>query len=1169
MFIKIGELIEVSRIEDAGSCTPLVSQEILDNFKKFAANLKKIAPKAEDFLYFSAVMMHAAEASALNEDGTIKLNVTGDQVKVGWDKSDNTWRWQSNDPSIKPYKNSNGDIFPEEELVKAYKKWVGKPLCIDHKSSSVDHVRGFIVDTYYDRNLKRVIALCALDKHNYPDLARKVATGYSNNVSMGTAVGRAICSDCGRVARTESDFCSHMKGRTCYGEINIDLNPIELSIVVNGADPKAHIKHIIAAANTLNSYVETKERELNKLAGGFSATIRNDDHCIDIKAESIEDFKKSFEEACTNFKDLVEDANNAAFNQSSGTVVMDETVTPNTDSGLAPPHERYATSNVDVELISELKIVTASIESKLNQMKQSLNKLSNTSTNIQEENMSGSREINKQGYFQGAGDENEPTPNQPKYQKDPTNEKLRTDGDKHMEADDVGPVDGMHPGPSSVGMSELERKKMLARAQAEENTMRRNAIVDMAKKALEQKKLAYFQQGEKNPQEPTPGKTKYQPEKLNSDLREDADKQMVGQKPFPGVGPVDGMHPSPASADTSDEKKRKELLQRASLKARFVKASNNDGTQDLGKSAWEVFLGDRLLLTASVNELSGNRPDFLYDSIATKEFGSKLIEKVKVQGADKVRAIVKSAAPTGELTPEAPPAPAAPEAPAPAAPETTEDTGKSGDKKKECLELAEKARDTNSDLVESIRALIGEQQEMGTDEAPEALPEMGASASDKFSTSTLNTLRKEINVALVGAMKEAVAELNEHEQELQMIANMYDNGSVNNSNNEFVGSIVDDAIEESKNAIADGFKLMTAFVKYARGTKAIVKRAEIEAELEALASEGEPMNASDSQEADDLANLINETNDDIASVEEMFSEEDNTSGSEEGIEGLLEELEGENLADDNDIQVNVPAGAPIPTGLKPEDEVNVMKADDELIQTASGRSELRAKLAAEALKTSPHLHEAHPKGSFTTDLDVKPTGNLAEVEDLEDEHDAVLDLANAPPKVRKEAEAIHKLISEGKLDPADLDALISEGLDKDAVSYYKKYFSQVDGGSEFASELVKEHVKAQMEEELNGYRVKLARAYELAYDMVDRGLCHNDRNSVSAQVDEIMKFNDESFDSLKRVVAKNASLLRKEAGHMPQVGMIGSNENNSTITSEENLVAQLESALSKTTKKMF
>jgi hypothetical protein len=174
-FNKFGEATEI-RIESADSCIPEIDPEYLEQFRKTAASLKKIAPKAEDFLYFSAVMMHAAEAAALHEDGTPKLNAKGEAVAVGWDKSNNTWRWTSNDPSIKPYKNSNGDIFPEEELVKAHKKWVHKPLCIDHKSSSVDHVRGFIVDTYYDRNLKRVIALCALDKAGYPQLARNVAT---------------------------------------------------------------------------------------------------------------------------------------------------------------------------------------------------------------------------------------------------------------------------------------------------------------------------------------------------------------------------------------------------------------------------------------------------------------------------------------------------------------------------------------------------------------------------------------------------------------------------------------------------------------------------------------------------------------------------------------------------------------------------------------------------------------------------------------------------------------------------------------------------------------------------------------------------------------------------------------------------------------------------------
>ena len=1164
MFTKKGEAIEISRIEDTASCIPAVSSDILDNFKKTAANLKKIAPKAEDFLYFSAVMMHAAEAISLNDDGTPKLTRTGEPVKVGWDKGGDTWKWQSNDSSIKPYKNSNGDIFPEEELVKAYKKWVGKPLCIDHKSSSVDHVRGFIVDTYYDRNLKRVIALCALDKFNYPDLARKVATGYSNSVSMGTAVGRAICTDCARVARTEADFCDHMRARSCYGEINVDLNPIELSIVVNGADPKAHIKHIIAAANTLNSYVETKEQELKKIAGNFTATIRNDDKSIDIKAESIEDFKASFETACSNFEKLIEDTNNVVSNQSSGTTAMDETVDPSNSSFSPPPTARYASStNIEAELVNELRVVTASIETKLNQMKYSLEKLANTSTNIQEENMSGSN-INKKGYFQGAGDENEPTPGQPKYQKDPTNEKLRTDGDKHMDVDEMGSPEQLYPG-------DLEKKKMLARAQAEENAMRRTAIVNLAKQTLENKKMAYFQAGEKNPQEPTPGKVKYQADKLNNDLREDGDKHMVGQKPFPGVGAVDGLHPSPSSVKVTDEEKRKEMIQRASLRARFVKASNNDGTQNLGKSGWEVFLGDKLLLSASVNDLSGNRAGMLYESIATKDFGSRLIDKVKTFGADKVRSLVKSAGPEAAPAPEmaapemaAPDAGLAPEA-APAPESALEDPGQAVDKKDSALETAKEISNKVSDLVEILSALTDEQAEMGKEETGAGTTAMASE------TKTLNALRKDLNGALIGAMKESLASLHDHHQELEMIVGMYDKGAVTASNKEFVGSIINDALSEAKVANADANKLMTAFVKYARGTQAIVKRAEIEAELESIVNEGDntmstDLTDEDKQQADDLDALINNTDDELSAISDVIdgSLDEN---SDMDLESLLPE---NNLADDNDAGMisteNAQQAADIAQKM-PDANIQVGKLAS--FDTSNGRAAMRAKLAADALKTSPHLHEAHPKGNATTDLDVKPTGDLAVIESLEEEHDAMMDLANAPPKVRKEAEAINRLVKEGKLDPSDLDGLVSEGLDKEAVSYYRKYFSQVDGGSEFATELVKEHVKAEMEAELNKYRVKMARAYELAYDMVDRGLCHSDRNAVSSQVDEIMKVNDDSFDTLKRVVAKHNPVLRKEAGHMPQVGMIGSGEFAPASNNDDNLVAQLSAALSKTSKKMF
>jgi hypothetical protein len=1171
-FVKLGEAIEISRIEDAGSCIPALDPEILENFKKTATSLRKVAPRAEDFLYFSAVMMSAAEAASINDDGTPKLTLKGEPVQVGWDKSGGTWRWTSNDPNIKPYKNTNGDIFPEEELVRAYKKWIGKPLCIDHKSSSVDHTRGFIVDTYYDRNLKRVIALCALDKVNYPELARKVHTGMQTAVSMGTAVGRAICTDCGRVARAEQDFCDHMRRKTCYGEINVDLNPIELSIVVNGADPRAHIKHIIAAANTLNTYIENKAKELNKLADVvFSANLRVNDSKgseasksadLYVQSDSLDKFKSDLDNAfqrlseiTASAKKIEKDTNDLALNQSSGSIVMNEGApSGHDDSGLSPPHARFASNEVTEiggESIESLRKAIAAIEAKLNLTKQSFDKL--IQSQIHEEPMSGSNEMNKQAYFQGT---EEPTPGQAKYPKDPLQEQLREHEDKQMVGQKpfpgVGPVDGMHPSPESADPAdELERKKMLARAEAEDRALKRAAVVEQVKKALEKKALeaqGYFQGGG-GVNEPAPGKAKYPKDKLNEQDREHEDKQMVGQKPFPGVGPVDGMHPSPESADPADELKRKEMLQRASLRARFVKAANDDGTQNFGKSAWEVFQGDKLLLTASVEDLSKGDVDMQYGAIATKEYGSKLIEKVKSQGAEKVASsLLKSA----QAIPELPPTPEA----APMGEPVPEDTGKEGDPKATALDLAEKVRDLSSDLVEAVRALTGEQAEMG---------EMGpATASDEaFSPATLNTFRKELNGALTQAINETVASLNDHEEELKMIAGLYESGSVSNSNQDAVASLVEDAFNEAKTAVADGFKLMTAFIKYARGTNAIVKRAEMEAELEALAKGDDTMDTEkDSQSSDDLMSLIHDTNADLDAVQELMADEGVASMADVDTNDLM--AKPEELKDLN---------------VKPGTEVKVVASD---YSSKEGRASLRAKLAADALgkyddgqiqdmtkaKFSDMLDQADSLADGQTQLDVKPSDNLGLVETLPEVNKAMLEVAKAPPKVRKDAEAIQEMITKGQLDPKDVDELVSHGLDKEAVAYWKKYFGQTDGGSEFASELVKEHVKAQMEAELNKFKVKMARAYELAYEMVDRGLCHNDRGAISSQVEEIMQFSDTNFQSLKNVVAMHAP-IHKAAGKMPLVSGSVEMEETPVPAAEGSLYEQLSAAFSQTARKTF
>jgi len=670
MFVKLGEATFIN-VEDTEAVVKdpnfntSHNSQILSKFAQFTKSLKRIAPKANDFLYFSAVMMHAAESSALNDDGTLRCLANGENVNVGWEKKGDSWKWTTNDPSLKPYRNNNRDIFPEEELKKAYKKWVGKPLCIDHKSSSVDHVRGFIVDTYYDDKLKRVIALCALDKKNYPDLAHKVSSGYSNNVSMGTAVGRAICTDCGKAASAEPDFCSHMRSKSCYGEINIDLSPIELSIVVNGADPKAKIKHIIAAANNLSQYIDTKEQELRKIAsdfnfqGTFSFYRGGDNESSesrqDIKVSNSNDFNQFKSDVQTALLDL-EKKYKALEEAEEGLSSMTEENNADDDSveDLSISSSNKFASDQDSPL-HELRAITASIRNKINNLEKDFNKLSTKLQFEEEENMSVNR-MNKSAYYQGAGGANEPTPGKQKYNVDPLNDKMRTDGDRQMFADDMGAVDSLFPG-------DLDRKKLLARAEAEERALRRSAAVALAKEALENRKNAYFQGGGEG-NEPTPGKVKYTPDPLAGKLRTQ-DKQMLGQKPFPDVGDVDGLHPSPESVKERDELKRKELLRRAGYKAQFVKAVNQDGSLNQGDSRWNVFMGDKLVLSASVNEIAGDRAGLMYNGIATREFGSKLIEQVKTAGVNSIKSLFKSAQTAPGEMPGMPAMPAAPGGAAP------------------------------------------------------------------------------------------------------------------------------------------------------------------------------------------------------------------------------------------------------------------------------------------------------------------------------------------------------------------------------------------------------------------------------------------------------------------------------------------------------------------------
>lgn len=1202
-FTKLGEALVVQHDDiksyDVALANPDIlnrmadDSDILNYFKKVAGELKQIAPKAKDFLYFSAIMMHAAEASILDGNGNIRKDANGNTVTARWDKVGESWRWNCSDPTVMPYKNSNADIFPEEELIKAHKKWVGRPLCLDHKSSSVDMIRGVIVDTYYDYKNKRVVALAALDKVNYPDLARKVATGYATSVSMGTAVGKAICTDCGKVAKVENDFCDHMRNKSCYGEINVNLSPIELSIVVNGADPNAKIRHIVAAADSLARYVEMKK----------SAHKMVDPADIDGIIEQLQKLKSDAEQV----------------------IDIEKTEGETKDESSAPKADEHA--DADTHNVSNAEASFAALNLRLDTIQQQMNKIS--SLKINNSGIEETQMTNKLSYFQGAGGVNEPTPGKPKYEKEDS-DSIRNSKDKQIEsAVDTGPITGLFPG------DEQKKKELQRIAAAEEARLRRSA-------ALERAKEAYIQGGG-GVNEPTPNKLKYPKEDAES-TRAKEDKQMNGAPPFPGVGKVDGLF------DKDLETKKKWL--RASLKAKFVKAGKADGTQDLEKSCWQVYADDKLIFTATVGEITGNRADTLYSSVATAEFGRNLIAKIKTEGFEKAASLYKAAQELPAPMPPAPPVgnisadPMTPVGDAPAL-----DKGKSGDPKEMIPELIRQCQNHLSDLSQAFEALTNEP----TNELDQ-LGDMGTAPMGAAATVNLVALQKKVSGYLRVGLKQTVAELRDHVQELKLAETLVNDESIMKSasteRKETVNAIVTDACADARSTIATALKLKGAVVKYSRGTQSLLKRAKKELEMKKSAQfsakdlglEGIQENAPQLEKS-------------LSTLPGHQKRVNPATGKNEHLKGDKWFVDGTNMYWDGKQYVTAPMAAKKPApaapaaqsgvayhpeaageggthnmGLmtpeergkalhagdlkdhqpdaqhkgvsnvdtadksklpgKPADysasahagdadakaddgvgakdegmanDVTVTKADGtkaemdkdvakEVLKDASfdlstkeGRAAYRAKLAKDVsmskdMPINEELGKAHPGGGFTTKLEVKPSGDLAKVETLEEKHKAMMDIATSPPRVRKMAEEIEKYIKLGKIDPEnDFPGLIAQGLDSDAVKYWKQFYGQAkDGGSQFAAELVKEHAAQKMAQEKDSLKVKVARAYSLAHEMADRDMIGNDGSSINVQASEIVEWTDEHFDSMKRLIARQP--ISKKASAMPQVGMIGTGE---------------------------
>lgn len=122
--------------------------------------------------------------------------------------------------------NDNHDEFPAEEIRKAWKTAIGKPVFVNHHNEDHRRMRGVIIDAALHEDMLPdgkpdvwIEALHELDARRFPRLAQAILKRRVSRTSMGTDVGFSVCSACGNKASTPAEYCDHiprMKGKILY-----------------------------------------------------------------------------------------------------------------------------------------------------------------------------------------------------------------------------------------------------------------------------------------------------------------------------------------------------------------------------------------------------------------------------------------------------------------------------------------------------------------------------------------------------------------------------------------------------------------------------------------------------------------------------------------------------------------------------------------------------------------------------------------------------------------------------------------------------------------------------------------------------------------------------------------------------------------------------------------
>lgn len=203
--------------------------------------------------------------------------------------------------------NKNNDGWPSEELARAYKSFVGRPIFVDHNNEDFRRTRGVLVDArlhvdddktsalddYYSsapdnhKPATWIELLMEVDAKTFPELAKDIREGKVTATSMGANIESSICSVCSNEATSPSQYCDHIKSKGASFDIVADngetitkksyedcygINFFEDSFVFDPADETALISEKVGQTKTATP------RGTNDLAKDDSEADRKRNH---------------------------------------------------------------------------------------------------------------------------------------------------------------------------------------------------------------------------------------------------------------------------------------------------------------------------------------------------------------------------------------------------------------------------------------------------------------------------------------------------------------------------------------------------------------------------------------------------------------------------------------------------------------------------------------------------------------------------------------------------------------------------------------------------------------------------------------------------------------------------------------------------------------------------